>query len=198
VRQTRCRSLPAAASVVGCQTPWKAARVRSSSLWVPSGRFDRASDSPCTTSRAPSETGRQLLPELRVRPSTEARGLVPRAGESGSGRGCAFPIVFGLASIRSLPAATSAVVIRERRAQSGVMCFGECAGSGVGRPPQGGRRASALRSELRWRRWPSGRRSRSRFQVGGELASDSRHGRRGGGNTSGQLDRVSSERAPER
>jgi hypothetical protein len=31
----------------------------------------------------------------------------------GSVRGCAFPIVFGLASTRSLLAATSVVVIRE-------------------------------------------------------------------------------------
>jgi hypothetical protein len=75
VRQTRCRSLPASVCVVGCQTPWKAARVRSSSLWVPSGRFDRASDSPCTTSRAPSETDRQLPSALRVRPLTRVRGL---------------------------------------------------------------------------------------------------------------------------
>jgi hypothetical protein len=52
VRQTRCWSLPASVSVVGCKTPWKAARVRSSSLWVPSGRFDRASDSLRTMSRA--------------------------------------------------------------------------------------------------------------------------------------------------
>jgi hypothetical protein len=36
------------------------------------------------------------------------------------------------------------------------------------------------------------------LQVGSELASDTRTGRRGGGNTFEQLDRVSSERAPER
>jgi hypothetical protein len=36
------------------------------------------------------------------------------------------------------------------------------------------------------------------FLSGSELASDSQTGRRGGGNTFGQLDQVSSERAPER
>jgi hypothetical protein len=60
-------------------------------------------------------------------------------------RGCAFPIVVGLASIRSLLAATSVVVIREPQAQSGVRVFGERVSSGVGGSPQGGYRASALR-----------------------------------------------------
>jgi hypothetical protein len=36
------------------------------------------------------------------------------------------------------------------------------------------------------------------LHVRSELASDSQTGRRGGGNTFGQLDQVSSERAPER
>jgi hypothetical protein len=91
--QTRGWSLLAAVRVVGCKTPWKAARVRSSSLWVSSGRFDRASDSPCTTSRALTETGRQLLPALRVRPLAEVRGPGSRAEVGGSVRGCASPIV---------------------------------------------------------------------------------------------------------
>jgi hypothetical protein len=63
----------------------------------------------------------------------------------GSVRGCAFPNVVGLASIRSLLAATSVVVIREPQAQSGVRVFGERVSSGVGGSPQGGHRASALR-----------------------------------------------------
>jgi hypothetical protein len=49
-----------------------------------------------------------------------------------------------------------------------------------------------------WRRWPSGRSSWSWSRVESELASDSERGPRGGGNTFGQLDRVSCERAPER
>jgi hypothetical protein len=49
-----------------------------------------------------------------------------------------------------------------------------------------------------WRRWPSGRSSWSWSRVESELASDSEGGPRGGGNTFGQLDRVSCERAPER
>jgi hypothetical protein len=102
-------------------------------------------------------------------------------------RGCAFPIVVGLASIRSLLAATSVVVIREPRA-FGCSCL---------------RGARQLRCRGITARWSTGV-SSSRgvamakvtfgspepewFLTGSELASDSQTGRRGGGNTFGQLD----------
>jgi hypothetical protein len=91
VRQTRCWSLPASASVVGCKTPWEAAWVRSSSLWVPSGRIERASDSAHSMLRACPEAagfGRWFPGDSalrRSRPRSRAGGMAD------SRRGCALP-----------------------------------------------------------------------------------------------------------
>jgi hypothetical protein len=90
---------------------------------------------------------------------------------------------------RGHPRATSSV---------GCRCCVERASSGVGRPPQGGRWASALRSGLRRQRGLSSRRRRLRSRVASELASDRRHRWREGGNTFEQLGSVSSLRTSER
>jgi hypothetical protein len=108
---------------------------------------------------------------------------------SGRFRSCFEPVAAGGNVGGGHPRAVSSV---------GCRCCVERVSSGVGRPPQGGRWASALHSELCWRRWPSGRRRRSRLEVTGELASDVQHRPRGSGNTSEQLDGVSSQRASER
>jgi hypothetical protein len=197
VRQTRRWSLPASASVVGCKTPWKAARVRSSSLWVPSGRFDRASDSPCTTSRAPSGTVRQLLPALRVFACRCSRSLTSDLRPTGR---------FVVVRLRSLSLLLRSGRHRRQRwwqpfasrELSGVHVFEEHDSSGVGGSPRGGHRASALCQGLCRRSSPSGELGHAHFQVGSELANDSEREQRRGGNTSEQLDRVSGTRSPER
>jgi hypothetical protein len=123
---------------------------------------------------------------------------VAASGGRRVGRGCAFPVA---SRSCSEPATADGNVGSDhsRAASSvGCRCCVERVSSGVGRPPQGGRWASALHSELRWQRWPSGRRRRSRFQVKSGLASDSQHRRRESGNVFGQLGGVSSEQTSER
>jgi hypothetical protein len=125
---------------------------------------------------------------LRVRPSTEVRGLWLRTEVDGSVRRCASPIAFGLASIRSLPAATSVVVIREQHA-IGCLCL---------------RRARQLRRQEITARWSSdassslgvavtkvafGSPALRAVPLWSELASDSWCGQRRGGNAFEQLER---------
>jgi hypothetical protein len=148
--------------------------------------------------RAPTETGRQLLSVYRVRLSLEAR--IPWGPGGGRRCGARLCVSDRLRSCFESTAAGGNVGRGHPQAASSVGCRFrvERASSGVGGPSQGGRWASALRSGSRWQWWPSGRRRRLRFRVGGELASDTRGWPRGGGNISEQPDGVSSERASKR
>jgi hypothetical protein len=56
VRQARCRSLPVSASVVGCQTPWKAARRLCASFSIARTRVQPARVDLCTTGQGHERT----------------------------------------------------------------------------------------------------------------------------------------------
>lgn len=153
-----------------------------------------------TVHDVPSTSGDRAAAAVGSPGASVARSSWPswsRVEVDGTVRGCASPVVFGRASKGSRLAATSGVAHPRAVSLVGCRCSIESVGSGVGRPPQGGRWASALHSELRWQRWPSGRRRRARSRAGSELALDVRHRQRGSGNTRTQLGWVNSLRASE-